>query len=241
MSLAIEAALGTHVGLVRKRNEDSGYVGRRLLAVADGLGGHAAGDVASNTVIDVLKSHDRQVPVEDLATTLGGAIFEASDALRSRAAGDPSVRGMGTTLVAVLWSGDHAVFGNIGDSRIYQLRDGELTAVSEDHVYERLVHDAADVPDLPPKLARFLDGRADGRSPDLTVRELKAGDRFLLCSDGLSSVVDIHDIHMALRSHSGPNQTVDRLIEAALACGAPDNVTALVADVRASSDSETPS
>ncbi|WP_171064350.1 PP2C family protein-serine/threonine phosphatase [Actinomadura soli] len=232
MSLAIEAALGTHVGLVRKRNEDSGYVGRRLLAVADGLGGHAAGDVASSTVIDVLKTYDREVPTEDLATTLGRAIFEASDALHSRAAGDPSVKGMGTTLVAVLWSGDHAVFANIGDSRIYQLRDGQLEAFSEDHVYERLVFDAATVPDLPPKLARFLDGRADGRSPDLTLRELRAADRLLLCSDGLSGVVDLEEIRHTLTFINDPNETVNYLIRSALSQGGPDNVTAIVADVR---------
>lgn len=232
MSLAIEAALGTHVGLVRKRNEDSGYVGRRLLAVADGLGGHAAGDVASTTVIDTLKPYDREVAPEDLATTLGHAIFEASDALRARAAGDPSVTGMGTTLVAVLWSGRFAVFANVGDSRIYQLRDGQLLAFSEDHVYDRLVSDAATVPDLPPKLARFLDGRADGRSPDLTVRDLKTGDRLLLCSDGLSGVVDQEDIRHTLASGNDPNETVNRLIQATLARGAPDNVTAIVADIQ---------
>ncbi|RFS84117.1 serine/threonine-protein phosphatase [Actinomadura spongiicola] len=237
MSLAIEAALGTHVGLKRKRNEDSGYVGRRLLAVADGLGGHAAGDVASTTVIDTLKRHDREVAPEDLATTLGHAIFDAGDALRARAAGDPSVTGMGTTLVAVLWSGNRAVFANVGDSRIYRLRDGQLLGFSEDHVYERLVFDAGTVPDLPPKLARFLDGRADGRSPDLTVRELKAGDRLLLCSDGLSGVVDQEDIRDILASVNDPNETVNRLVQATLARGAPDNVTAIVADIQSNQNS----
>lgn len=232
MSLAINAAFGTHVGLVRKRNEDSGYVGRRLFAVADGLGGHAAGDVASTTVIDVLKSYDREVATEDLATTLGQAIFDASEALRNRAAGDSGVTGMGTTLVATLWSGNLAVFANVGDSRIYRLRDGQLAPLSEDHVYGRLLSDAAAVPDLPPKLARFLDGRTEGRSPDLTVRELKTGDRLLLCSDGLSGVIDLKEIRRTLASTDEPSETVNRLIQAALAYGAPDNVTAIVADVR---------
>ncbi|MCP9954694.1 PP2C family protein-serine/threonine phosphatase [Actinomadura madurae] len=232
MSLAIEAALGTHVGLVRKRNEDSGYVGHRLLAVADGLGGHAAGDVASTTVINALKPYDREVAPEDLATTLGQAINEASDALRTRAAGDPCVTGMGTTLVAVLWSGNRAVFANIGDSRIYQLRNDQLMPFSEDHVYGRLVSDAETVPHLPPRLARFLDGRAEGRSPDLTVRELKAGDRLLLCSDGLSAIVDLDDVRQTLASANDPSETVNLLIEATLARGAPDNVTAIVADVQ---------
>jgi protein phosphatase len=231
VSLAIEAALGTHVGLVRKRNEDSGYAGRRLLAVADGLGGHAAGDVASSTVIDALKSYDREVTPEELAATLGQAINAASEALRARAAGDPSVTGMGTTLVAMLWSENRAVFANVGDSRIYRLRDGQLAPFSEDHVYGRLVFDAAAVPGLPPRIARFLDGRADGRSPDLTFRELRAGDRLLLCSDGLSGVVDLEDVHQALASAYDPNDTVNRLIQAALTLGAPDNITAVVADV----------
>lgn len=232
MSLAIEAALGTHVGLVRKRNEDSGYAGRQLVAVADGLGGHAAGDVASSTVIDALKPYDRQVAPEDLATTLGEAINAASDALRARAADDPSVTGMGTTLVAMLWSENLAVFANVGDSRIYRLRDGQLVPFSEDHIYGQLVFDAATVPGLPPRIARFLDGRADGRSPDLTIRELKAGDRFLLCSDGLSGVVDLEDIRKILASASYPSEIVNRLVQAALAHGAPDNVTAIVADVQ---------
>ncbi|WP_329098247.1 protein phosphatase 2C domain-containing protein [Actinomadura citrea] len=232
MNLAIEAALGTHVGLVRKRNEDSGYAGRRLLAVADGLGGHAAGDVASSTVIDALKPHDREVAPEDLATTLGEAIHEASEALRARVAGDPTVTGMGTTLVAMLWSENLAVFANVGDSRIYQLRDGQLVPFSEDHVYGRLLSDAATVPGLPPRIARFLDGRADGRSPDLTVRELKAGDRLLLCSDGLSGVVDLEDIREILASANYPSEIVDRLIQATLIQGAPDNITAIVADVQ---------
>lgn len=233
MSLAIEAALGAHVGLVRKRNEDNGYAGRHLLAVADGLGGHAAGDVASTTVIDALKPYDREVAPEDLGNTLGQAIFEASEALRSRASEDPNVTGMGTTLVAVLWSGNVAVFANIGDSRIYLLRGGQLAALSEDHVYDRLLYDAATVPDLPPKIARFLDGRADGRSPDLTLRDLKAGDRLLLCSDGLSGVADLEEIRSILASATAPSETVNHLIQAALNCGAPDNVTAIVADVRA--------
>jgi protein phosphatase len=232
VSLAIEAALGTHVGLVRKRNEDSGYAGRRLLAVADGLGGHAAGDVASSTVIDALKPYDREVAPEELAQTLGEAINAASEALRSRVAGDPSVTGMGTTLVAMLWAKNLAVFANIGDSRIYQLRDGQLAPFSEDHVYGQLVFDAATVPGLPPRIARFLDGRADGRSPDLTIRELKAGDRLLLCSDGLSGVVDLEDIRKILASENNPSEIVARLIQAALAHGAPDNITAIVAEAQ---------
>ncbi|WP_141580170.1 PP2C family serine/threonine-protein phosphatase [Actinomadura sp. WMMA1423] len=175
------------------------------------------GDVASFTLIDALKPYDREVVPEELATTLGEAIYEASDALRARAAGDPRVTGMGTTLVAMLWSGNLAVFANVGDSRIYRLRDGQLVPFSEDHVYGRLLSDAATVPGLPPRIARFLDGRADGRSPDLTVRELKAGDRLLLCSDGLSGVVDLQAIHNILVSANDPSEITARLVQAAFA------------------------
>lgn len=231
MSLAIEAALGTHVGLVRKRNEDSGYVGHRLLAVADGPAATPPRRSKHHRDQRSQALRPRGRP-EDLATTLGQAINEASDALRTRAAGDPCVTGMGTTLVAVLWSGNRAVFANIGDSRIYQLRNDQLMPFSEDHVYGRLVSDAETVPHLPPRLARFLDGRAEGRSPDLTVRELKAGDRLLLCSDGLSAIVDLDDVRQTLASANDPSETVNLLIEATLARGAPDNVTAIVADVQ---------
>ncbi|TYB71275.1 serine/threonine-protein phosphatase [Nonomuraea sp. PA05] len=226
----VEASARTHVGLVRRRNEDAVYAGQNLFAVADGLGGHAAGDVASSTVIDMLKPYDRSHPPAELSTLLGQAIHSANQTLRHRIEAEPKLATMGTTLVALLWSGTTVVVANIGDSRAYLLRDGELIQISEDHTYGNLVADAADVPHLPEKIARFLDGRADGRSPDLTSRELRPGDRFLLCSDGLSGVVPPEHIRSTLLDIADPAAAADRLIEQALDQGGPDNITVIVID-----------
>jgi len=237
-TLCVEVTGRTHVGLVRRRNEDSIYVGRSLLAVADGLGGHPAGDIASATVIEALQPHDRLVDPSDLSTALGRAVMDANEALRRRIRTEPETAGMATTLVAMLWSGTTAVVANVGDSRAYLLRDAgsgnsRTTQITEDHTYGHLVADAADVPDLPERLSRFLDGRVDGRSPDLTTWDLRPGDRFMLCSDGLTEVVPHELIHATLSSPSGPDEVADRLITLAINQGGPDNITVIVIDVRA--------
>jgi PPM family protein phosphatase len=236
MALSIQAAGRTHVGLVRRRNEDSLYVGQSLFAVADGLGGHPSGDVASQTVISVLEAHDRAVPPAELATTLGHAIAAANDTLRRKIEADPDLADMGSTLVAMFWSGETAVLANVGDSRVY-LRQGEdtdssIVQVTEDHTYGHLVADAASVPNLPERLVRWLDGRADGRSPDLTTWRLHPGQRFLLCSDGLSSYVPMDLTAAALSSTASPSDVADQLIALAIDQGGPDNVTVVVADIR---------
>ncbi|TKK90362.1 serine/threonine-protein phosphatase [Herbidospora galbida] len=239
MSLIVTAAARTHVGRVRRRNEDSFYCGRSLFAVADGLGGHVAGDVASNTVIDALRPYDKETAAADLLTVLGRMVFKANQALREKVEAEPEAAGMGTTLVAMLLSGSTAALANIGDSRAYLLRDGddadgkpEAIPITEDHVYGNLVSDADDVPNLPPKMSRFLDGRADGRSPDLNIREMQAGDRFLLCSDGLSAVVPPDLILEALRSSTDPGDAADQLVSLAVDHGGPDNITVIIIDVR---------
>src|SRR5207248_2430761 len=151
----------------------------------------------------------------DLPDALGNAVSAANHALRRRVEAEPQLLGMGTTLVALLWSGTMGALANVGDSRAYVLRSrgsdcGMTSQLTEDHTYEHLVADAASVPDLPERLSRWLDGRADGRSPDLSVRDLRPGDRFLLCSDGLSSYVPYDLIHAALSSSSEPDETADR-------------------------------
>ncbi|MEU0518804.1 protein phosphatase 2C domain-containing protein [Streptosporangium sp. NPDC006007] len=240
MTLTVEAAARTHIGLVRRRNEDAVYSGRSLFAVADGLGGHTAGDVASTTVVETLRAHDRQVDPADLSTTLGGAVYAANQALHRRIEAAPELAGMGTTLVAMLWSETTAVLANVGDSRAYLLRDAgfnadgasEIVQITEDHTYGNLVADANSMPNLSGRISRFLDGRPDGRSPDLTVRELRSGDRFLLCSDGLSSAVPDKLIRDALRSSSDSEEAATRLITLANDHGGPDNITVIVIDVR---------
>jgi serine/threonine protein phosphatase PrpC len=230
--LTIDATSRTHVGLVRHRNEDAAYVGRYLFAVADGLGGHTSGDIASTTVIDTLSAYDRYTDPGDLADALGQAIHHANQALRRRIERELALAGMSTTLVAMLWSGTSAVVANLGDSRAYLLREGKLLQLTEDHTYGNLVAAAANVPHLSEKIARFLDGRADGRSPDLTLHDLNSNDRVLLCSDGLSGVVPVEALQGALNAFDDPGEAADRLVELALEGGGPDNVTVVVVDVQ---------
>ncbi|WP_440100261.1 PP2C family protein-serine/threonine phosphatase [Streptosporangium sp. H16] len=223
---------------MRRRNEDAVYSGRSLFAVADGLGGHTSGDVASTTVIEALRPHDRQVDPATLPTVLGQAVYAANQALHRKIETEPELAGMGTTLVAMLWSGTTAILANVGDSRAYLLRHAdsngtsEIVQITEDHTYGNLVADAGSVPNLAGRISRFLDGRADGRSPDLTARELRPGDRLLLCSDGLSSAVPGELVQDALCSSNDPEEAADRLITLATDHGGPDNITVIVIDVR---------
>ncbi|MFY1599514.1 PP2C family protein-serine/threonine phosphatase [Micromonospora sp. WMMD737] len=235
--LWVDPAGDSHVGFVRRRNEDAIYLGTSLFAVADGLGGHVAGDVASSTAIEALRRYDQRVEPGSLAATLGQAVNAANHALRHRIEADPDLAGMGTTLVAMLVTDTTAALANVGDSRAYLLHGqgpqrGQTTQITEDHVYQRLVADAATVPNLAEKLARFLDGRPDGRSPDITLLPLRPGDRFLLCSDGLSSYVPADLLHIALAAASTPAQAVERLLTTALEHGGLDNITVAVIDIK---------
>ncbi len=234
--LALVAAAASETGRVRKNNEDAAYSGRWLFAVADGLGGHAAGEVASAAVIESLRSHDAEVAPEALLAVLGRAVAEANSEVARRVAEDPARRGMGTTLTAMLVSGDRAALANIGDSRGFRLRDGQLRQITEDHTIGMLVADAGF---LAPVLARYVDGRPD-RSADLGVRDLCAGDRYLLCSDGLSPVVSAEAIRDVLVSAADPAEAVRQLVALAEETGAPDNVTIIVIDVRTADAALTP-
>lgn len=239
MSLTVDTAVRTHVGLVRRRNEDSAYAGQWLLAVADGMGGHVSGDIASATAIEAMQSYDRPFEPADLSTALGLAVNAANRALNREILAASELAGMGTTLVALLWAETTAVVANVGDSRVYLMRNNglreksipQLIRVTEDHTYGNLVSDAASVPNLPERISRFLDGRVDGRSPDLAIRELRGGDRFLLCSDGLSSVVPHELIYGAMATPGAPGETADHLVRLAVDRGGPDNITVIIMDV----------
>jgi protein phosphatase len=222
-------AAATSTGLVRVHNEDSAYVGHWLCAVADGMGGHVAGGVASTAVMDALHPFDVAVssPTE-LTSILGRAVAAASERLAATIATDPSLAGMGSTLVAMLCIGTHVAVANIGDSRAYLVRHGALTQITEDHVMSKLV--ANPTPSqIGAFLVRYLDGRLD-RSPDLTRRTTMPGDRFLICSDGLSGVLEPSAIRDVLVSMTDADEAVTELIRLTHEAGAPDNVTAIVAD-----------
>ena len=132
-ALGIRYAVRSDVGQLRENNEDAAYAGARLLAVADGLGGHAGGEVASAAAIDALRPFDAELPAGDLLNALQHAVRQANDAMRHIAESDPSLRGLGTTLTAMLWSGSQLALVHIGDSRAYLLRDGELFQITHDH------------------------------------------------------------------------------------------------------------
>ncbi len=239
MKTSVRGAAGSSVGLVRENNEDSAYAGRWLFAVADGLGGHVAGEVASAAVIRSLRSCDTDVGEDELAGTLEKAVGEANSRIRQAVDDDPELQGMGTTLTAILWSGNRAAIAHIGDSRGYLLRQGDMCQITEDHSAGNVLDDVEASAWLAPMLVRFLDGRPD-QPPDIAVRELLAGDRYLLCSDGLTGAADDHAIGEVLRAEADPAAAVTRLIDLAIEGGGPDNVTVVIADVAESAGEPVP-
>ncbi|MFE6701640.1 PP2C family protein-serine/threonine phosphatase [Streptomyces sp. NPDC057718] len=237
MSLSLRFAAGSHKGMIREGNEDSGYAGPRLLAIADGMGGQAAGEVASSEVISTLVPLDDDVPGSDLLTSLGTAVQQANDQLRVMVEEDPQLEGMGTTLTALLWTGQRLGLVHVGDSRAYLLRDGVLTQITQDHTWVqrlvdegRITEEEATTHPQRSLLMRAL-GSGDHVEPDLSIREVRAGDRYLICSDGLSGVVSHQTMEETLASYQGPQETIQELIQLALRGGGPDNITCIVADV----------
>ncbi|MEV6883118.1 Stp1/IreP family PP2C-type Ser/Thr phosphatase [Streptomyces sp. NPDC051135] len=237
MSLSLRFAAGSHKGMIREGNEDSGYAGPRLLAIADGMGGQAAGEVASSEVISTIVALDDDVPGSDVLTSLGAAVQRANDQLRQMVEEDPALEGMGTTLTALLWTGQRLGMVHVGDSRAYLLRDGVLTQITQDHTWVqrlvdegRITEEEAGTHPQRSLLMRAL-GSGDHVEPDLSIREVRAGDRYLICSDGLSGVVSHQTMEDTLASYQGPQETVQELIQLALRGGGPDNITVIVADV----------
>ncbi|MEU9413863.1 PP2C family serine/threonine-protein phosphatase [Streptomyces sp. NPDC051000] len=237
MSLSLRFAAGSHKGMIREGNEDSGYAGPRLLAIADGMGGQAAGEVASSEVISTLVQLDDDVPGSDILTALSVAVQRANDQLRVMVEEDPQLEGMGTTLTALLWTGQRLGLVHVGDSRAYLLRDGVLTQITQDHTWVqrlvdegRITEEEATTHPQRSLLMRAL-GSGDIVEPDLSIREVRAGDRYLICSDGLSGVVSHQTLEETLADYHGPHETVQALIQLALRGGGPDNITCIVADV----------
>jgi PPM family protein phosphatase len=237
MTLALRYAVRSDVGLLREGNEDSAYAGPRLLAVADGMGGHAAGEVASAVAISALAGLDLDMPPNELQLALSDAVSRANRTLHEMVVADPSIGGMGTTLTAMLWSGNKVALCHIGDSRAYVLSGGEFRQITHDHtLVQSLVDDGRISPDEaathPQRslLLRALDGTSEAE-PDLSLIEAQAGDRFLLCSDGLSSVVSEDTLHRILATVREPDDAVLQFVELAIKGGGPDNITCIVADV----------
>ncbi len=229
----------SHTGKVRSNNQDSGYAGANLFVVADGMGGHAGGDIASAVAITNLRDLDRAFDTPANAQdALQASIWDVASTLVDTAQDRPELQGLGTTVDAVLMVDDYAVIGHIGDSRIYLFRDDKLTQITSDHSFvQRLV----DTGRITPEEARYhprrnvvmrvltsMDAQPD---IDMMIMPTKPGDRWLLCSDGLSGVVDDAHIEKALRQGNPPGRTADILLKQALDAGAPDNVTIVLVDV----------
>ena len=237
MTLGLRYAARSHTGLLREGNEDSVYAGPRLLAVADGMGGHAAGEVASAVAIAAIAQLDEDAPGSDLLDALRGRADSANDHLRDMVAGDPALDGMGTTLTAFLFAGNRLGLLHIGDSRAYLLRDGQLTQITHDHTLVQTLVDEGRISEEEASthpqrslITRALDGR-DGIEPDLSVREVRVGDRYLLCTDGLTGPVGRTETLQEALELPDPQESCDRLVQLALRGGGPDNVTVIVADV----------
>ncbi|PND58649.1 serine/threonine protein phosphatase [Mycobacterium sp. ENV421] len=235
MTLVLRYAARSDRGLVRANNEDSVYAGARLLALADGMGGHAAGEVASQLVIAALAHLDDDEPGGDLLSKLDSAVRDGNTAIAAHVELEPELEGMGTTLTAILFAGNRLGLVHIGDSRGYLLRDGELTQITKDDTFVQTLVDegritAEEAHSHPQRslIMRALTGHEV--EPTLIMREAKEGDRYLLCSDGLSDPVSQETILEALQIDDVA-ESADRLIELALRGGGPDNVTVVVADV----------
>ncbi|MEU2616393.1 PP2C family serine/threonine-protein phosphatase [Micromonospora sp. NPDC007271] len=235
MTLTLRYAAHSDRGLIRDGNQDSVYAGPRLLAVADGMGGMAAGDVASNIVIGAMAPLDEDVPGDALVDALRSAVGTANQQLRDTVDANPQLEGMGTTLTATLFSGSKLGMVHIGDSRAYLLRNGEFTQITKDDTYVQMLVDegrisAEEASSHPQRslLTRALDGR--DIDPEYSVRQVLPGDRYLICSDGLSGVVSADTIADTLRQYADPQQCVERLVQLALRGGGPDNITVIIAD-----------
>lgn len=233
------AAALSHTGKVRSNNQDSGYAGSNLYVVADGMGGHAGGDVASSIAIRHLEDLDRPfASTAEAERVLRDTITETASALIEAVEVRPELSGLGTTVSALVMVDDHAVIGHIGDSRIYLFRDDQLTQITADHTFVQRLVDSGRITveeaRFHPRrsvLMRVLGDMDPHPDVDTFIMATHPGDRWLLCSDGLSGVVDDSHTAKALAQGSTPQRTADLLLKLALDAGAPDNVTIVIVDV----------
>ncbi|MBD8080006.1 protein phosphatase 2C domain-containing protein [Cellulosimicrobium arenosum] len=239
MNIALRYAARSDVGLVRSNNQDSGYAGPNLLVVADGMGGHAGGDVASSLAIAAIAPLDTtDHGPDDALTDLEHSIDQARQDLVRASEADPQLAGMGTTVTAILRTGSTLVMAHLGDSRAYLLHDGELAQVTTDHTFVqhlvdtgRISPDEADTHPQRNVVMRVLGDFDIDLTPDMSVREAKVGDRWMLCSDGLSGFVGTDTIAQTMTGTPDVDECADLLLRLALHAGSTDNVTVVVADV----------
>lgn len=240
MTRFVRAGAVSHVGRVRSNNQDSGFVGTHLHGVADGMGGHAGGDVASSIAVKFLAESDQAfATVDEARDRLEELLHDANELIVDAVAEHSELKGMGTTADLITLVGDELVIGHIGDSRVYRFHEGELTQITHDHTFvQRLVDAGRITPEealVHPRrsvLMRVLGDVETDPDVDTYVMPAVHGDRWLLCSDGLSSYVEESDIAEVLaRSAHSSRELCDDLVQLALDNGAPDNVTAVVVEI----------
>lgn len=239
MAVDFRFAARSDVGLVRKNNQDSGYAGPHLLLLADGMGGPAGGDIASSVAVAHFAPLDADDhPAEQMLPLLRDALNAAHEELVERSKNDPKLQGLGTTCIALMRSGSKLAMVHIGDSRAYVLRGDNLTQVTTDHSFvQYLIQTGQITPEEAENhpqrsiVLRILGDSDSDVVPDESVREAVVGDRWLLCSDGLSGVVSADTIIETLSTIDDPGECAEELINLALRGGGPDNITCVIADV----------
>lgn len=238
------SAAVSHVGKIRVNNQDSGYAGTHLFIVADGMGGHAGGDVASALTIQRVVEIDRPfASANEAEFALHSSLTAANAVLAETVFDHPELTGMGTTVSGLVLVGGQAVIAHIGDSRIYLLRDGELSQITNDHTFVqrlvdsgRITEEEAAVHPRRSVLMRVL-GDVDATPEiDTSIMATHVGDRWLVCSDGLSSYVGEDKISTILSTVTGATEAAERLVKESLDHGAPDNVTVVLVDIDESRD-----
>ncbi|MEA2477113.1 MAG: family protein phosphatase, partial [Actinomycetota bacterium] len=231
--MTVRYGVATDVGRVREGNEDSYLVDAPLFVVADGMGGHVAGDVASATAVEVLDERSSSMRASE-PSSLESAIKEANVAIFKKAQSDAALRGMGTTCTLLMIDGSNAQFAHVGDSRAYLFRQGKLSQITEDHtLVNRMVAEGRiDEDEARHHPQRSVITRALGVDSDVQVDlvslRLEDGDRILLCSDGLTTMLENPDVSQVLSNENDPQAAAENLIHAANAAGGEDNITAIV-------------
>ena len=237
MSLTLRTATASDVGPVRANNEDSAYAGQRLVALADGIGGMPSGELASAIVVRALAAVEERTPDDRSALeTLRVTVEAANRTIMETAARDEAHDGMGTTVTALALAGEEIALVHVGDSRCYLERDGELTQLTKDDTFVQSLVDeglltAAEARIHPRRSIVTQALQGIGYEPTCRLLPVRVGDRYLLCSDGLSDFVTDDVIGHTLRSSSDLDQCAAQLIRLALDNGGSDNITVVIADV----------
>jgi serine/threonine protein phosphatase PrpC len=245
VTLLLRYVAHSEIGLIRKNNQDSGFASPHLIVVADGMGGAAAGDLASAVAIDTVRHVDSATAGERMLEVLGRAVNAANDRIADLVDADPALDGMGTTLTGALFDGNELGLAHIGDSRAYRMRDGVLERLTHDHSWVQSLVDDGKISEVEAAnhphrslLLKVLNGQP-ANDPDLRRVPVAAGDRLMFCSDGVCGLVDDDEIEAALRLPTA-EAALEHLVSEALAEGGIDNITVIVADVVAEDGTDTP-